>query len=185
MSLDQIKAAQAFMDKRAVTPTNRGVDLAVADSERVQGHTPGQLFLEDLTALTDAELREHIADNYAGSVSGFDYGYPGDDEKAALLEKLNHFDILIAYESVGSWGCDSSSWFLLREKSTGRLLESHGSHCSCYGFEGQWDPEETTLEHLCSDKFYLPTGGYDNDESGNKAKVLAFFEALKATGAAK
>lgn len=40
MSLDQIKAAQAFMDKRVVTPTNQGVDLAVADSGNVQGHTP-------------------------------------------------------------------------------------------------------------------------------------------------
>lgn len=27
----------------------------------------------------------------------------------------------------------------------GKLYEAHGSHCSCNGLEGQWDPEETTL----------------------------------------
>lgn len=26
----------------------------------------------------------------------------------------------------------------------GKLWEVHGSHCSCYGLEGQWKPEETT-----------------------------------------
>ncbi len=24
-----------------------------------------------------------------------------------------------------------------------KLFEVHGSHCSCYGLEGQWSPEET------------------------------------------
>lgn len=26
----------------------------------------------------------------------------------------------------------------------GRLYEANGSHCSCYGLEGQWHPEETS-----------------------------------------
>lgn len=30
----------------------------------------------------------------------------------------------------------------------GKLYEVHGSHCSCYGLEDQWKPEETTLEVL-------------------------------------
>ena len=30
----------------------------------------------------------------------------------------------------------------------GKLYEVHGSHCSCNGLEGQWSPEEVTLEEL-------------------------------------
>lgn len=37
--------------------------------------------------------------------------------------------------------------FVLYEKD-GKLYEVNGSHCSCYGLEGQWEPEETTVEAL-------------------------------------
>lgn len=30
----------------------------------------------------------------------------------------------------------------------GKLYEVYGSHCSCYGLEGQWKPEETSIEFL-------------------------------------
>jgi len=29
-----------------------------------------------------------------------------------------------------------------------KLYEVNGSHCSCYGLEGQWSPEETSMEAL-------------------------------------
>lgn len=29
-----------------------------------------------------------------------------------------------------------------------KLYEVNGSHCSCYGLEDQWTPEETTVEAL-------------------------------------
>jgi len=134
------------------------------------------LFLADLAAMTEDEVKEHIADNYAGSVSGFDYGSPSTEEMDSLREKLSGYDILVAYESVGSWGCDSSSWFLIRDKATGKLMESHGGHCSCYGFEGQW--EAVTIEHMLSDKFYLPTGGYDDSGTANESAVREFIKTL-------
>jgi len=37
----------------------------------------------------------------------------------------------------------SGSAFVLYEQD-GKLYEVNGSHCSCYGLEGQWEPEETT-----------------------------------------
>lgn len=37
--------------------------------------------------------------------------------------------------------------FVLFERD-GKLYEVNGSHCSCYGLEGQWDPEETTVDAL-------------------------------------
>jgi hypothetical protein len=30
----------------------------------------------------------------------------------------------------------------------GKLFEVNGSHCSCYGLEGQWEPEETSVAAL-------------------------------------
>lgn len=37
--------------------------------------------------------------------------------------------------------------FVLFERD-GVLYEVNGTHCSCYGLENQWDPEETTLESI-------------------------------------
>jgi hypothetical protein len=33
-------------------------------------------------------------------------------------------------------------------ESDGKLYEVNGSHCSCYGLEDQWTPEETSWEAL-------------------------------------
>lgn len=33
-------------------------------------------------------------------------------------------------------------------REDGKLYEVSGSHCSCYGLEDQWEPEETTVETL-------------------------------------
>jgi hypothetical protein len=66
----------------------------------------------------------------------------------------------------------------LRDKETGKLYENHGSHCSCYGFEDQWAPEETSIEYLQSDKFYFSCGGYDNSEEFNKNAVMEYIKSL-------
>lgn len=112
------------------------------------------LTLEDLKDMDRKGLINHIVTEYE-----------------CRPEDVKKFDILIAYESVGAYGCDSSSWFLLREKDTKALYEVNGSHCSCYGFEGQWEPSLTTLAYLKSDHFRLSCGGYDEDEKGNAAAV--------------
>jgi len=41
----------------------------------------------------------------------------------------------------------SGSAFVIFLKE-GILYEVHGGHCSCNGLEGQWEPEETSLEAL-------------------------------------
>jgi len=121
-----------------------------------------RLYLEDLATYTQEDVYKHISDNYE-----------------VPLSEVKKYQVLVAYESVGSWGCDSSSWFLLRDRKSGNLYETHGSHCSCYGFEGQFEPEETTVEYLQSDKFYLSCGGYDNDRDGNIAKVKSYIKELE------
>ena len=119
------------------------------------------LYLEDLSGLSEEEVKKHIVSSYEVEQS-----------------EIDKYEILVAYESVGSWGCDSSSWILLKEKSTGLLFENHGSHCSCYGFEDQFEPEETTVEYLQSDKFYLCCGGYDDNGEENKRLVKEYLSNL-------
>lgn len=136
------------------------------------------LYLEDLKGLSEEEIKSHLIENYAGDKSGFDYGEPTEDEKKKLAEILAGLDVVVAYESVGSWGCDSSSFFLFRRKSDGIYLENHGSHCSCYGFEGQFSPEETTKEYLKSEKFNFSCGGYDDHETDNQIAVKKFLAEL-------
>ena len=113
------------------------------------------LTLADLNGYSQSDIIDHIVSSYQ-----------------AKREDFEGVDFLIAYESVGDYGCDSSSWFLFEKN--GKLYENHASHCSCYGFEGQWTPEETTIEYLVSDKFYLPYGGYDNDSNGNEEAVKKY-----------
>jgi len=62
-----------------------------------------------------------------------------------------HFDedpgkehILLAWYGYGNY---SGAAFVVFELD-GKLYEINGSHCSCYGLEGQWDPEETTVKAL-------------------------------------
>lgn len=120
------------------------------------------LLLEDLKEMSEAEIKLHLVKEYE-----------------ADSNVVNNLEILIGYESVGSWGCDSSSFFLLRDKD-GNLFEVHGSHCSCYGFEGQFTLEPTTIEAL---KFRINesynhsvfyTGGYDNNENENIKAVTEY-----------
>ncbi len=46
-------------------------------------------------------------------------------------------------------------------KKGGTLYEVNGSHCSCYGLEDQWDPEETSVDALRMRK--LNTYEFDKD----------------------
>lgn len=120
------------------------------------------LFLEDLKGCSLSQVEEHIVVSYE-----------------APIDFVKEFEILIAYESVGNWGCDSASFFLLRHRLTDELYENHGSHCSCYGFEEQFKPEVTTLEYLQSDKFGYCSGGYDDNSSYNDLKIREFLKNLK------
>lgn len=45
----------------------------------------------------------------------------------------------------------------------GKLFEVNGSHCSCNGLEGQWEPEETSLEALKKRNYCY--GGIQSDLS--------------------
>lgn len=64
--------------------------------------------------------------------------------------------IFAAYEG----GSYEGAAIVVYEKD-GKLYEVNGSHCSCYGLEGQWAPEETTREALAMRK--LSSYDYEKD----------------------
>lgn len=69
------------------------------------------------------------------------------NEKSKMQQKLKEWEgINILFASYGEDNYSGDA-FVLFEKN-GKLYEVNGSHCSCYGLEGQFDPEETTLEAI-------------------------------------
>jgi hypothetical protein len=62
----------------------------------------------------------------------------------------------------------------------GKIYEAGGSHCSCYGLEDQWDPDEVEWEQVLQYS-YTYDGRYNDDlESDNPAVeiIKARYKAL-------
>lgn len=53
----------------------------------------------------------------------------------------------VVYLAWYGYGCYEGYSMVLYEKN-GVLYEVNGSHCSCHGLEGQWEPEVTSWEAL-------------------------------------
>lgn len=76
-------------------------------------------------------------------------------------------DINILFASYGQDNYFGDAW-VLYEKD-GKLYEVNGSHCSCYGLENQWNPEEVMLKEL---ENRLVNGMFGEDDwSGNEFKA--------------
>lgn len=58
----------------------------------------------------------------------------------------------------------------------GKLYEVNGSHCSCYGLEGQWEPEETTVEALLH---RIQEGELGTDEVWDEKRNVFAIELLQ------
>jgi hypothetical protein len=91
-----------------------------------------------------------------------------------LIEKWTPTNILFASYGTDNYSGDA---FVLFEQN-GKIFEANGSHCSCYGLEGQWSPEETTLEALAH---RLTTGsmGTDSYSDNEFAAELKTFIGLE------
>ncbi|MFM7025186.1 MAG: hypothetical protein ACKOWC_03890 [Limnohabitans sp.] len=63
---------------------------------------------------------------------------------ALRAENWTSIEVLIASYSHGGYEGDA---FVLFRKD-GKLYEVNAGHCSRYGIEGQWQPEETSVEAL-------------------------------------
>lgn len=108
------------------------------------------LALGEFEDLTEDEAKKKIAKEYSGK------GFRRDPffTQKEILKELSSAKILIAYQS-GWDGYFYSSWILFWKEFS--LFEVYGARNSCHGFEGQWTPEKTSLQYLCSKSFLYPT----------------------------
>ena len=74
----------------------------------------------------------------------------GFDGQASMLDDfevdasaLDGMEVLLAYYCHESYS--GSAYVLMRRVTDNQLFEVWGSLCSCYGREGQWELQETTL----------------------------------------
>ena len=90
------------------------------------------------------------------------------------LEREGVYILLAIYEQESYEG----SAFVLFIKDDRKLYEVNGGHCSCYGLEGQWDPEETSeeaLRHRMKEGYF----GYDwNGQPKFKHAMECIFNML-------
>jgi hypothetical protein len=83
-------------------------------------------------------------------------------------------EILLA--SYGTPSYEGYAFVLFRRD--GKLYEVNGGHCSCYGLEGQWDPEETTSESLRHRIAEGNLGKGDYDENPFASELLQVLDGI-------
>lgn len=104
---------------------------------------------------------------------------PWPNEPLWLAKKEKMFEVLKSYETINilfaSYGTDNYSGeaFVLFEKE-GKLYEVNASHCSCFGLEHQWSPEETNIVSLLH-RLEQGTMGRDSYSDNEYAEELLTF----------
>ncbi len=82
------------------------------------------------------------------------------EKKLQMKEALKKYaDKKILFASYSYRNYTGDAWVLFEQD--GKLYEVNGSHCSCYGLEGQFQPEETELKAL---EFRLQKGTWGKDD---------------------
>lgn len=71
-----------------------------------------------------------------------------DSKEKGVFEDFEISDerINILFASYSCSVCEGDAWVLF--ELDGKLYEVNGGHCSCYGLEGQWEPDEVDLKEL-------------------------------------
>jgi hypothetical protein len=98
----------------------------------------------------------------------------GFDSVNEIFERFNQqMDNEIILFGVYDYGnYEGSAWVgFLKD---GKLYEVHGSHCSCYGLENQWGPEETSVEEIV---YRINNGGQSSYEEHHE-KILKSLNSL-------
>jgi len=91
-------------------------------------------------------------------------------------------ELLFASYGGGSYEGDATMIW----KRDGKLYECHGSHCSCYGLEGQFEAEETNVGTLAAKGKKDPDSYYyflsDHDQEAYDAYWKMVSELVAAEG---
>lgn len=99
----------------------------------------------------------------------FEDDYVYDSDKGDYVKRNNRHlaeDVNIMFASYGYENYSGDAFVLF--ESEGKIYEVNGSHCSCYGLEGQWSPDEVLLAEL---EHRLTVGTFGEDDyAGNEFK---------------
>ncbi len=94
------------------------------------------------------------------------YHDDGTDKKA----KFDHVEILVASYTYEDYS--GNAFVLFRDTRDGLLYEVNGGHCSCFGLEGQWEPEATSVDAL---RHRVKDGWFDD---GVKEAIQTVLDAM-------
>jgi len=111
------------------------------------------------------DSREDVAREFGQTVN-----YKWDDPIEILPTFPTEEQILFAVYDTPDY--DGYGFVLL--KIDGMLFEVHGSHCSCYGLEDQWELEPTTIEALRM----RPRDSYRDYSYGIKQEAMDAYLAI-------
>lgn len=124
---------------------------------------------------------EYVGETPESIMSQFDVeiGYKSYNQGDHGSAKRDGFHMVFAYHDDESY---SGYAFILGFRD-GQLVEINGSHCSCHGFEGQWEEEPVTIEAL---RHRMTKGDlgktWDTDTQGyNKSEFADELESLLVT----
>lgn len=105
-----------------------------------------------------------------------EFSNEGDVCKEFQIDSVDGVIIFAAYEIDGYEGSADVIYV-----SNGKFFHVSGSHCSCYGLENQWEPEEMPVEAL---KHVIQKGyGPLRNLAGPLADALEYIETLNLEGA--
>lgn len=116
-------------------------------------------------------------ENWHDVAVNFDTGYSWDDEsKAAALAKIPEpEEVILAANNQG--GYEGDAWIVYRNGE--QYYEVEGDHCSCMGFEGQFDPQEYENVALFLDVLNKRDWNYGAKEKYNEAVKLILKSRIK------
>lgn len=99
------------------------------------------------------------------------------EKKSKMNESLKKWEnINILFASYGQANYSGEAWVLFEQNNL--LFEVNGGHCSCYGLEGQWKPEEVCLEEL-ENRLINGTFGEDDWSDNNFKEELCEFLGIE------
>lgn len=121
-----------------------------------------------------------LLNNWAGmsgtevlqSFDGTRWSHYREDDATTVEDKPKFAGVELLLASYGTPEYEGYAFVLFRRE--GKLFEVNGAHCSCYGLEGQWEPEETSIAALLHrlDHGKLGDGSYDENPFAPELRAL-------------
>lgn len=124
-----------------------------------------EIISQESMFLNDFDSKHDVLTSFAGE------RWDWDEEKENEFVEKNK-DINILFASYGCANYSGDAWVLFEQD--GKLYEINGGHCSCYGLEGQWEPEEVSLKEL-EYRLLKGTWGEDDWSDNNFKEELCSF----------